>query len=195
MALIELLIDESDKSELEVDRVGLVDEPAIGVNWFAFKDDAMACKFEKVDNAERIIVGAAMIPDMPIKRVNDDGSTYEVMFSKDTVKIAALKFFRKNFQRNANIQHDPNQPVNGLTFFLSFIRDTDKGMIGLEGDYPNGTWFLGAKVEDDATWQKVESGEIRGFSVEGMFKYKKQQLTPAEAFAKINEILNGISFE
>ena len=37
-------------------------------------------------------------------------------------------------------------------------------------DVPDGSWFISAKVEDDATWEKVKSGEVKGFSVEGIFR-------------------------
>lgn len=189
----ELLIDESDTSTLEVDQVALVDEPAIESNWFAFGKVADIMQFATVDKTEHIIVGPAMIPDKLIFRRDPDGEEYNVFFSKDTVKAIALKYFKKNFQNNTNIMHDPLQKKDGVTFFLSFFRDTAKGMVGLEGNYPDGTWFLGAKVSNPEVWQKIESGEIKGFSVQGMFKYKKAADTPEQLFEKIKAVLSGIS--
>ena len=45
-------------------------------------------------------------------------------------------------------------------------------MKGFE-DMPDGTWFISAKVDNDEVWAKVKSGEIKGFSVEGIFSYLK----------------------
>jgi hypothetical protein len=70
---------------------------------------------------------------------------------------------------------------------MSFIRDTDKGLIGLAGDYPDGTWFLGAKVTNDDLWAKVLDGTYKGFSVEGAFQYKESQ--EEQAFNEIGELL------
>ena len=41
-------------------------------------------------------------------------------------------------------------------------------MAGFE-DLPDGTWFISAKVNNDAIWSKIKAGEVRGFSVEGNF--------------------------
>jgi hypothetical protein len=34
---------------------------------------------------------------------------------------------------------------------------------------PNGTWFVGVKVENDEVWNQVKEGKIKGFSIEGFF--------------------------
>jgi len=193
METFELLIDENDNSTLEVDAVALVDEPAIEVNWFAFKNQQPLMNFAAINEDEQVLIGAAMIPDKPIFRRDEDGTEYNVTFSKDTIKAIALKFFKKNFQTNSNIQHDPAQKVSGITFFQSFIKDTAKGMAGLSGEYPEGTWFLGAKVDNADVWEKVKSGEIKGFSVEGMFKYKKVAMSADSIMTEIKNILSGIN--
>jgi hypothetical protein len=176
-----------------VDAVALVDEPAIEANWFAFKKVPDLFNFAAINEDEQVLIGAAMIPDKPIFRRDEDGTEYNVTFSKETIKSIALKFFKKNFQTNSNIQHDPAQKVAGITFFQSFIKDIAKGITGLEGDYPDGTWFLGAKVDNADVWAKVKSGEIKGFSVEGMFKYKKVAKTADTLMAEIKNILSGIN--
>lgn len=190
---IELLIDDDVNSTLEVDKVALVDRPAIEVNWFAFADQVADMNFTEVNDEKRIVFGPAMIPGKVIPRVDEEtGEQYSVVFSRDTVEKCALKFFQKNFQHNSNKQHDPNQPVKDIVFFQSFVKDSSKGMVGMNDNHPDGTWYLGAKINDDATWQEVKDGKYKGFSVEGMFKYKKQKMSAEEAFKKIMEILNGI---
>lgn len=167
----ELVINEDLQSQIEVDAIALVDAPAIKSNWFVFKEEVNPMHFAKVDEDERIVVGAAMIPNFKMYRKDDDIGEYNVFFSEQTISQIAQKFFAKNYQNNANIMHDPEKKVNGLTYFMSWIKDEKKGIQGLEGDYPNGTWFVGAKVNCDETWQRIKSGEFKGFSVEGFFSY------------------------
>ena len=37
---------------------------------------------------------------------------------------------------------------------------------------PVGTWMISMKVENDDVWDRVKSGEIKGFSIEGSFADK-----------------------
>lgn len=170
----QLHIDESVESELEVSYVALVDKPAIEKNFFAFSDDVKPFDFATINDEQRIVVGPAMIPNMLIYRRDDDLGEYNVLFTPETVGAMAEKFFKKGFQNNVNLMHDPSQRKDGVVFFLSFIRNTEMGLVGVKGEYPEGTWFLGAKVNNEEVWNKVKSGEIKGFSLEGIFKYKKQ---------------------
>jgi hypothetical protein len=194
----QLEIDPDQSSDVQVDYVALVDMPAIEKNFLAFKSEENKASLKRLDFAavneeERIVIGAAMIPDLAIYRNDPTNGEYYVTFSKDTVKQIAEKFYSKGFQNNANLMHDAAQKVEGVCYFLSFIRDSAKGMIGLAGDYPEGTWFLGAKVNNDEAWAKVKSGEIKGFSVEGIFQYRKTQLSAEKAFELIREIIENLT--
>lgn len=191
LPIFELAVSDDPESDLQVTAIALVDNPAIERNWFAFKEQTNLLHFSSVNEEEQIIVGAAMIPDMKIYRNDEALGEYQIFFSKDTVKQIAETFFRKNFQGRANIMHDAGQFVEGVTYFLSWIKDEAKGMVGLEGDYPDGTWFVGAKVSNPEVWAKIKAGEIKGFSVEGMFEYKQSKTEDDVLLEKIKEILNG----
>jgi hypothetical protein len=57
-----------------------------------------------------------------------------------------------------------------MTVVESWIKEgeSDKSVhFGM--DYPIGTWFVGVKVDNDEAWAKVQTGEVRGFSIEGEF--------------------------
>ena len=195
LPLYEIKINEDTNSDLEVSAIALVDSPAIEKNWQAFTGTA-SLAFATVNEDERIIVGAAMIPDLFIYRNDKQHGEYNVVFSKGTIQSIAQKFYAKGFQGKANIMHDAGHGVDGVNYFLSWFKDEKKGMQGLKGDYPDGTWFVGAKVTNDAVWAKVKSGEIKGFSVEGLFKYEPVNNEPTEGeqlFEKIKNILNEIN--
>lgn len=197
LPLIQLQIDPEDAADTQVDCVALVDAPAIERPFMAFNKadtEKRPLHFTELNEEEQIVVGPAMIPDMPIYR-NDQNGEYYVVFSKDTVKQIAEKFYRKGFQNNANLMHDAGQKAEGVTYFLSFLRDTAKGMTGLSGDYPEGTWFLGARINNADVWAKIKSGEIKGFSVEGLFQYKKEQMSAQVMAEKVRAILDDPALE
>ena len=193
MKVYELLIEENPNSELEVNFVAGVDRPAIERNFLVFKENKPKMKFASVEGDGSFIIGPAMIPDMLIDRVADDGTEYQVFFSAATIGSIAEKFFEKGFQHNFNLMHDPEQQKDGVTFFQSFIKDTAKGIVGFNDDLPDGTWYLGAKVKNEEVKALVKSGEIKGWSVEGLFKYKQKPVANSDVFQQIADILSGIS--
>lgn len=194
----ELQIDATLESELEVSVVSLVDRPAIEKDFIAFDEQKKLLEFSTIDDEQRIVVGAAMIPDQKIYRQDPENGEYYVHFSKETVRNIAEKFYVKGFHMNANIMHDPNQKADDVVYFMSFIRDTTKGLIGMQGEYPEGTWFLGAKINNDEVWNKIKAGEVKGFSVEGVFKYKIEKApepepTEEEIYNEIKRLLEKVN--
>jgi hypothetical protein len=145
-----------------------------GVEWAQRKleqiDREKMQAFAVVNEEERIVVGPAMIPDKKIFRRDEDGTEYEVFFTKETIRIIAEKFFKKGFQNNGNEMHNSAKPVD-LVFFQSWIADESKGIPKMKQfeSLPDGTWFLGAKINAEESWAKVKDGTFKGFSVEGMF--------------------------
>ena len=165
-----------------------------GIEWAQRKlkqiDRQKMQSFSVVNNEERIVVGPAMIPDMPIYRRDETGEYY-VFFDKKTIETIALKFYAKGFQQSANEMH--TKPVEGITFFMSWIADESKGIPKMKQfeDLPDGTWFLGAKVMNDETWSKVKDGTFKGFSVEGMFDMTevKMRMKEEEIIEKLRDLL------
>jgi hypothetical protein len=191
--LFELKISENLSDDLEVNAVAGVDNPAIEKNFFAFTQVTKPMSFAEIKQDERIVIGAAMIPNLKIYRIDEmSGEEYDVFFTKETIEQIAVKFFEKDFQRNFNLMHDPSQSKDGVVFFQSFIKDSAKGVQGMAGDYPDGTWFLGAKINNEDVWQKIKGGEIKGWSVEGNFKLKPEKMSMEKALELIEEIVNGI---
>jgi hypothetical protein len=198
LPVYKLEISEDINSEQEVNAVALVDIPAIGEGFFAFKAESQS--FTVVNEEERIVVGPAMIPDKLIYRNEKDSAgniiaEYNVTFGPKTIQQIAQKFFAKNFQNNGNEMHDPEKPVD-MVYFQSWIADESKGIPKMKQfeSLPDGTWFLGAKVNSDEAWQKVKDGTFRGFSVEGMFDMipVKMGSTPENILEQLKELLKGI---
>ena len=61
-------------------------------------------------------------------------------------------------------------------------------MKGFE-DAPDGSWFGSMKVDNDYAWNEVKEGNIKGFSVEGVFEYAKSQKKEDRIYEEIKKIL------
>ena len=137
------------------------------------------------------LFGAAMLADFPIFRRDEQLGEYNVVFDKATIYKIAQKFFEKGFNKNFNLMHDGNQKCENVYAFQSYIVDSEQGRPAPKGyeDAKDGSWFLGVKVNNPEVWAKVKSGEIKGFSVEGVFEYKKKQLNAEQLYNEIEKLL------
>ena len=138
-----------------------------------------------VFNAEqKLVIGPAMIPDKMIIRRNEiTGEIYYVYFTAETIKKLQQKFMQEKLLDKTNIEHG-RKFLNNVDVVESWIiEDQEKDKQQVFGmDYPKGTWMITMKVNDDATWEKVKDGKLKGFSVQGYFLEKAK-------FASINNEL------
>jgi hypothetical protein len=176
--------------------IAFVDAPAIGLNYQAFAPH----KFEVINEDKRIVMGAAMIPDLPIYRRDERGEYYAI-FRKETIKALVQKLFKENKHNNFNEQHNAFKILDGVYIYQSFITDQELGILAPKGfeNVADGTWFIAAKVENDEAWSKVkEDGILKGFSVEGVFDlepYKFKQMNKINLESVINTLKSVFSDE
>lgn len=164
-------IDPSLTSDLEVSFIGLVDKPAIEKNFQAFKDQQHKLKFV-LSEERQIISGPAMLADMLLYRNDSVLGEYYVQFDKPSIQTIVQKFCAKGFMQKFNLFHDDNLQTSDVTMFNCFITDKELGIQPPKGfeDAPDGSWFISAQC-GPITWPLVKSGQIKGFSVEGIFSY------------------------
>ena len=170
--LIELIIDET--AELfGVEAISVVKFPAIEENFVFFNNDFLS--LAKVDEDQKQLVGAVLIPDKKINRYDKEtDEEYDVFFTKETIK-QAQKLFMSNLRNNSHtLEH--NETVDGLTVVESWIKEDEKfdksNLWGFK-NMPVGTWFVQVSAEgNDEIWNKIKNKEVRGFSIEGWFTDK-----------------------
>ena len=191
LPVYELLINDDINDDAEVTFVALVERPAIQKNWNAFKDNV---KFEIVSEEKRIISGPLMLADTPIFRSDATHGDYYVTFSKDTIIKIVQKWFKKGYQANVNVEHNPDYKVEDMVMFESFISDKDRGIPPMKGfeDAPDGSWFGSFKVDSEDAWVKVKNGDVKGFSVEGIFEYRKEKSKELQLLEDIKNILSSV---
>jgi hypothetical protein len=187
LPVYELMISDDLQDDAEVNFVSLVDRPAIQKNWNAF---ASKVKFN-TDEEKRVISGAIMLADTPIFRSDVTHGDYYVVFSKETIFKIVQRYFKKGYQANVNIQHNQDKQLEDVYLFESFISDKERGVMPMQGfeDAPDGSWFGSMKVDNDFAWNEVKEGNIKGFSVEGVFEYSKAKRQEEKIFEEIKKIL------
>ena len=153
----------------------------------------MLMAFAVQSESEHIITGALMIPQQLIYRNSEQFGEHYVKFSVETIKQIAIKFSKKGYQKNVNLMHEADMQVDGVTMFESFISDSKRGIKPMEAfkDLPDGTWFGSFYVENPKVWELIKSGEVKGFSVEGMFDYEEPMSEDQKQLAELREILNS----
>jgi hypothetical protein len=201
MDIVELFIDEEDAIGIEA--ISVVESPAIEEDFIALKNQEF--KLAEVDKEKRILMGAALIPNKPIYRKNEDNEYY-IYFSKNTVRKASELFFINGNQNNSTLEHQ--MPLTGLSVVESWIVEGEKDKsrhYNLE--MPIGTWMVSMKVLNDDVWNNyVKTGKVKGFSIEGYFADKAERPKDKtikddledeanELLSEIKQVLSGIELE
>jgi len=180
-----LTINEDDINS-GVDFVALVDSPAILRNFLAFS------KHEKfiANEEKRVVTGPLMIPEIPIYR-RDEGGEFYVVFGRETIYQIAQKFMKELRNDKVNQMHQPDQKVQGVYMFESFIINSKRGINTPKGfeHLPDGTWFGSYKIDNEEVWQQVKSGTFNGFSVEGFFDMNMERVTDDALLTKVIDVI------
>lgn len=155
--------------EQGVDMISLVDEPAIGVNWIALKDQKVEdVKIEfKADGDKKMLFGPFLIPNKLIYRKDDKIGEYFVRFTKDDIQKIQMKFNSDLNSKNINFQHQEGSKVEAFVSENWIIDGEFDKSKNFGFDLPEGTWFGGVKINDEDFWKsQIKSGDVKGFSVE-----------------------------
>ena len=181
LPLFKAIFDPDDLDE-GVFTVSLVEEPAVESYFIAFdKDEELS--FSIVDEFAHKVIGVVLRADYPILRVDGEGKYYNLVFDRDTIYNITQRFVRSGFTGSVSILHN-GIPVEGVDLTQLFIKDESKGISpkGFES-IEDGSLFAEYKVNNSDIWEKIISGELKGFSVEGVFGVKE---TPNQT-NKLNE--------
>ena len=129
-----------------------------------------------IDNEKRIVAGPLMIPNQMILRRNQNNEPYYVFFSKDTVKRIQERFNKEMNINNTDTQHDGNVHTENVLLEQWIVESNihDKSKFYGFDRLPLGTWFGVYKINNDEDWERIKSGELRGFSVAGNFLEKAE---------------------
>lgn len=182
--LYEIKLDGPDQG---VRFVSVVRDPAIEINWHAFSTQT-SLEFAQISEEKRMLAGPMLVPDLKIYRRNEDGIEYEVFFSKETIELAAKKFFKSLSNLNINEEHGDTK-VPGYIVESWFVDSESDKSKKYGFSLPEGTWFGVIHIEDQDYWDTmIKGGKVRGFSVEGLMGLQQKQTHNMEKFAKIDTV-------
>lgn len=160
-------------------------------------DSFKSQEFSVINEEKRLLGGFLMTADQPIYRRDEDGSEYYVTFPASAIEKIVRKMAKKGKSLTFNINHDDNQPAHDCYLMSHFIIDSKLGVKTPEGynSAPDGSWFGFVKVDNEEVWNKVKSGEIKGFSVEGYFNDHKLIDAERNVYEEIkNKLINNMNF-
>ena len=191
MKLFEMKLDEEAIAN-GVSAISLVESPAIESDFIALKkEDIAKVEFATVDAEKRIVMGAVLIPEKPILRLDDQGDPFHIFFAQETIRKASELYLQRNLQSSATLEHEVN--IQGVTLVESWIVEDskmDKSQL-YKLDAPIGSWVVSMKVMNDEIWNEyVKAGKVKGFSIEGFFTPTEQKKEPKSKLSmKIKKVL------
>lgn len=183
--IYELVIE--DENVDEVFAISLVEEPAIESNFVFF--DKEKVQFAALNDEKRLVMGPILIPDKKILRVDGAGKPYHVFFKPETIKKLSEMYLKKKYTDSATLEHD--KKIDGVVLVESWVKESvTKDKSSLYGlNTPVGTWMGTFKIDNDEIWNDyVKSGEVKGFSIEGLFGHNLVQQSLFSADTVLNDL-------
>jgi hypothetical protein len=164
--LYELVIE--DENIDGIFAISLVQDAAIEADFVYFDKEKVL--FSSVDNEQRLVMGAILIPNKKILRIDGEGKPYYVFFKPETVKKLSEMYLKNKYTDKATLEH--NEKINGVTLVESWIKESaskDKSAL-YNLNAPVGSWVGTFKIDNDKIWNDyVKTGDVKGFSIEGLF--------------------------
>lgn len=125
-------------------------------------------KVTKVDTDQRLVFGWMYVCRDKLGKQVVDHSGEVVSISE--IEKAAYKYALNS--RDACVMHERNADgsvykVGSLIESTVFTKEKQAAQGIPEGCVPEG-WWVGYKIDDDATWARVKSGELSCFSIGGL---------------------------
>ena len=181
--------------------ISLVNSPATEEDWklllSAEEEDTYQFSTKGVDEERRIVVGFALVPDKLIKR-RQNGKTFNITMSKDTVAKTAELYMRNLNLKNVTSEH--KVPVKGCCVIESWVVEDVKNdksnlyNLGATG----GEWVIMMKLYNDEEYQKAIDGTYKGFSIEALYKgfealeQSKLEQTDSEILTEVLNLIETI---
>ncbi len=165
--------------------ISMVEAPAIESDFVALAEQKEEKQQVLLESNERhMVYGAALIPEKDIYRNNGEQEFY-ISFTKESIEKMSQDFMKEYRQHEVKTDHE--DVANEVCVVESWlVEDSYKDKANALGiNVPEGTWMVGMKVNNIETWERVKSGELKGFSVESMLTL--------EEFSKQND--NNMNIE
>lgn len=172
--------------------MSFVEVPAVEELFVALRANAHKVTLVK-NKAKQILTGVVLKPNQLIYRNDDQLGEYYLKYTAEDIERIAQKMMRTGVGLSTTThQHEAPLRGNYLTeVWLVVNPKIDKSVaLGL-GELPKGTLCASYKITNTKYWRdEVVTGNVKGFSLEGLFNYKnvnmkKPALTAAKTAAAL----------
>jgi hypothetical protein len=156
----------------ETTAISLVTEPAIEVDFIHMSKDEERKPIFLEKDEKYMVYGPVLIPDVDIYRNNGE-QEYYLSFTKESIEKMSQEYMKDFKQYNVSLQHE--EQVDEVCMVEQWIvMDSYKDKANALGfNVPVGTWMAAFKVNNIDTWNRIKSGELKGFSVESMISLEE----------------------
>jgi hypothetical protein len=183
------LIDEDPTDETGVYAISFVEEPANETDFVALSKHSRQ-EFLSMDHQKQILTGVVLRPEQLIYRNSDVLGEHYIKFSAAQIEKIAHKMMREGIALH-NTSHEHAIALDGNYLVeLWIVEDpgNDKSKALGFADLPKGTLMCSYKIKDREYWDsQVLSGNVKGFSLEGIFF---QQKTNEQLTSNLNKMYN-----
>lgn len=157
-----------DGDESEVFAISLVEEPAIESDFIALAKQKREVLLK--DEKRHKVYGCVLRANFPIYRYSEQYGEYYLEFTADAIEKISKRFMKEMMQHQWTEDH--RESIEGVYVTESWIKESEEfdksKALGIGEDCAVGSWFIGAYIDSNDVWQKVEEGEFKGFSVEAL---------------------------
>lgn len=151
--------------------ISLVESPAIEVDYVALaKQEETSVKLSS--DERHICYGPALIPNHDIYRNNGEQEFY-INFTEESIIKMSQDYLKEYRQHETTLDHETKaDEVYLVESWL--VEDPYKDKANFLGfNVPKNTWMIGMKVNNIDVWERIKSGELKGFSVESMISLEE----------------------
>lgn len=154
--------------------VSFVDIPAIEVDFIRLAYQKRPVKLMQ-DRKRHVLTGPVLIPDQLIYRNDEAHGEYYMQFTRADILKISEKMARTGIAlQSTTHQHEKPLKGNYLTEMWIVNDPANDKATALGFNVPAGTLMCSYKVGNAQYWaEQVETGKVRGFSLEGFFNFNK----------------------
>lgn len=170
---------EFDENKTEgISMISFVNKPAIKRNFIALSEitNKLEVKFTNIDSHKMQVEGAILVPDEPIKRIDEDtGELFFITFSSEVIEKIYNNFMKKKITDRTNLEHDDKVALAGNYLVESYIIREELQNTKL--NLPVGSAVAKYQITDEKFFkEKILTKEVQGFSLEGTFTFTDKKM-------------------
>lgn len=164
-------------SDAKIQFVSLVDKAANKRQFLITKAEDGQAQFSTLGKVLKVDAETHYVTGIVYEPLTEDA--HGNFMTEPEIRKAAY-WFAKNGDK-VDLQHSFEQ-VEGVTVVETYVAPSDMDVEGQP--VVKGTWLMTVEVENSDIWDKVQKGEVTGFSMGGIGKYSETDVDLSETVEK-----------